>query len=790
MEEKTCTLTDIIYHNDENSFTVGVFQEAGGSFTGTGYIPGAARGRRFRLTGVWKEHGTYGRQFSFSGYSEEMPDTNEAIELFLASGAIKGIGGKTAQLIVSAFGGDTLRIMGEEPQRLTEISGIGPKKAAMISGSFREHRDLAEVTLYFQQFGISAKAAMKLFRVYGDATIAAVNENPYQLIDDVFGIGFKSADRIALRMGLDMNSKHRIKSGVKYLLWQHVGDGNTFVPHSGLLEHAAILLDVAMEDIEDSILEMVFEGEVRLEALDGRNVVFLEPYYMAEQNVCKNLMRLERAALMPIQADVEDLISMSERESGVALSENQKYAVRESLNNGVFVITGGPGTGKTTIISTIISIFKTAGLNTGVAAPTGRAAKRISETTGHEASTIHRMLEYYYSESDESMRFRRTEENPLEYGAVIVDEASMIDIMLMNGLLRAIPSGTRLIVVGDADQLPPVGAGNVLRDMLDSEAISSVRLDEIFRQAKESMIVVNAHCINKGEYPELNRQGRDFFLLTRKGERNIADTLTELCVSRLPKYYDDCDMLRDLQVLTPVRKGALGCISLNAGLQAALNPPSDKLAEKAFGDKLFRVGDKVMQIKNNYQLQWRRAFIGEGQGGYTGGGGGRADQTGCGGEGRAAHSGRGAFPDSWDDDDIGGEGVFNGDVGFIRGIDLENGTITVVFDESRFVEYDFSQSDELELAYAITVHKSQGSEFQLVLMPISAFPPMLATRNLLYTAVTRGKKAVILVGSEHWLRAMVDNDHIKERYSGLCPRLRAFLQSAEGGESGEGFGWA
>ncbi|MDR1134803.1 MAG: AAA family ATPase [Clostridiales Family XIII bacterium] len=769
MEEKICTLTEIIYHNKENCFTVGVFMEEEGEFTGTGYIPNAARGRRFKLSGVWKEHNVYGRQFSFSSYSEETPDTGEAIELFLASGAIKGVGRKTAQLIVGAFGDDALRLMEEEPQRLTQISGIGPKKAAMIGESFRAHKELAEIALYFQQFGINARAAMKLYKVYGRETIAAVNENPYQLIDDVFGIGFKSADRIAFRLGLDMNSKYRIKSGVNYLLWQYVNDGSTYVPQSILLEQAGVLLDVPMESVEENIIEMVFEGVLRLELLEGRKVVFPEAYYMAEQNVCKNLIRLERASLKPIQTDVEGRLSASGRRAGLALSENQKYAVRESMKNGVFVITGGPGTGKTTIINAIINILENEGIETGVAAPTGRAAKRISETTGHEASTIHRMLEYYYSENDERMKFRRTGQNQLEYGAVIVDEASMIDIMLMNALLDAIPSGARLIIVGDADQLPSVGAGNVLRDMLSSELISSVRLTEIFRQAKESMIVVNAHCINNGEYPELNKHGRDFFMLSRRGERLIADTILELCLSRLPKYYADCDMLRDLQVLTPVRKGTLGSINLNAELQAVLNPPSERLAEKAFGDKIFRVGDKVMQIKNNYGLEWRRGEARTSMGGVGSTG---DERVGVGfRDGGAADLLDGAEGET----EAEGEGVFNGDVGFIRAIDLENGTLTVVFDDVRFVEYDFSQLDELELAYAVTVHKSQGSEFQLVLMPMYAFPPMLATRNLLYTAVTRGKKAVILVGSEYHLRAMIDNDHIKERYSGLCSHLKEFL---------------
>ncbi|MDR3294722.1 MAG: ATP-dependent RecD-like DNA helicase [Clostridiales Family XIII bacterium] len=743
MEEKTATLKELVYHNAESAYTVGVFQGAEDSFTAVGHLPAASAGRTFRLGGVWKEHPAYGSQFSFSEYREEMPDTDEGIASFLASGALKGVGKKRAALIVEAFGTDTLRVIDEEPHKLTEISGIGPKKAADICEAFRQHREFAEVSLYFQQFGVSVPAAMRLYKTYGADTINAVRENPYRLIGDVHGMGFRAADSIAMKMGIDKNSVFRLQSGIKYILWYHVNDGSAFIPKTLLLDKAAQLLDVSRDDIEECLPEMVFEGELQIENLEGRPVVFLEAYYVAEQSVCKDLIRLERAELRTLQADVENLLDMTERESGVRLSENQKYAVRESLDHGVFVITGGPGTGKTTIINSIIAILKSGGIETGIAAPTGRAAKRITETTGHEASTIHRMLEYCYSENDDAMRFGKNAENPLPLGAVIVDEASMIDIMLMKGLLQAIPSGARLIVVGDADQLPSVGAGNVLRDMLDSELIYSVRLTEIFRQANESSIIVNAHRINRGEYPEFNSRGGDFFLVQRNDDEHILETLQELCATRLPKYYADCDILKDLQVLTPVRKGVLGSAHLNKMLQAILNPPAPGRSERTFGERTLREGDKVMQTRNNYRMAWRKADGAEE-----------------------------------------GEGVFNGDVGFIRALDAENGLITVVFDDNRFVEYDFTQTDELELAYAVTVHKSQGSEFPLVLMPVTWFPPVLATRNLLYTAVTRGKRAVILVGMENRMRVMVDNNQIKERFSGLCPRLRAFLpQNGSGGEA-------
>jgi exodeoxyribonuclease V alpha subunit len=734
MDEKIGVLTERIYRNAENGYTVAVFRGADENFTAAGILPDASVGRRYRLMGCWKEHPVYGGRFAFSDCAAELPDTDADIELFLASGALKGVGKKTAAAIVGAFGADTLRVIEEEPHRLARIVGIGPKKAADIHESFEEHRELAKLTLHLKQFGISISAAIKLYDLYGAAATEAVNENPYRLADDAFGIGFRAADRIAMKMGHSAFDVHRLKSVVRYLLSRCANDGSTFVPRSLLLDRATELLDVPRDDIEERLLEMVFEGELHIENLEGRPVVFLEAYFAAEQSVCRDLLRLDRAALKPIHSDVEASIATTERASGLTLSENQKYAVRESLESGVFVITGGPGTGKTTIINAIIDILQGAGFKTVIAAPTGRAAKRIMETSGHEASTVHRMLEYFYSESEDAMRFGRTAENPLDCDAVIVDESSMIDILLMKHLLAAIPAGARLIVVGDADQLPPVGAGNVLRDMLESEIIRSVKLSEIFRQASESLIVVNAHRINRGEYPAYNEKGKDFFLLQRNDDARILETLKELCATRLPDYYSDCDVLRDIQILTPLRKGLLGCVNLNKELQTVLNPPAPHKAEKPFGDRVFREGDKVMQIKNNYGLAWRRL----------------ADAS-C------------------------GEGIFNGDVGFVGGIDAEDGYMTVVFDEDRFVRYEFTQLAELELAYAITVHKSQGSEFPLILMPVSRFPPMLATRNLLYTAVTRGKRAAVLVGMEKYLWGMVNNTQIRERYSGLRARLRAFL---------------
>lgn len=734
-EEKQGTVVELIFQNRENGYTIAVFETEEEQFTIVGTMPGCQKGSSYHLQGKWKTHPTYGEQFSVSSYEEVMPSTEAGIEDFLASGVLKGIGRKTAAAIAAKFGRETFEILANRPERLTEISGIGEKKARAIAEAFRSHREFAEITLYLQQFGINADYTMKLYKVYGADTVAAVEENPYRLAEDIFGIGFKKADKIAEKMGIARDDEHRIKSGLKFTLWYFAGEGNTFLPQRTLCEKAGGLLEVESGKIEDCLVEMAFQGDIHIENLENRNVVFLMPYYLAEQNVCKCLTAINRADPKPIGSDPESLIRVTEQESGITLSKNQKYAVKASLKQGVSIITGGPGTGKTTIINSIIRILEHSGLDTAIAAPTGRAAKRITETSGFEASTIHRLLEYYYSEGEDTMRFGKTAEDPLDYDAVIIDEASMIDLMLMNGLVSAIRPGTRLILVGDADQLPSVGAGNVLRDLISSEYIYSVKLTEIFRQAGESLIVVNAHKINKGEYPYCNEKDQDFFMMRPKTEKDMLAMIKDLCTRRLPAYYTELVPVRDIQVLTPVRKGLLGSINLNKELQSALNPAGPELRERQFGERLFRERDKVMQIKNNYQLKWKNQ-----------------------------------------EDFTDGEGIFNGDVGFISKIDEEFHEVTVVFDGCKYVTYEFGQMDELELAYAITVHKSQGSEFPIVVMPMTWFPPVLATRNLLYTGVTRGKTAVVLVGSEDKMRAMVDNNRIAQRYSGLGARLKVMLE--------------
>jgi len=735
MTEKKARIENIIFRNSGNGYTIALVETENEQFTAVGCIPACDRGRTFIFRGDFSTHPKYGEQFVFSDCEEILPSAEEDIETFLASGVLKGIGPKTAASIVRKFGEDTFEIIEKFPERLTEISGIGEKKACAVGETFRANKEFAETALYFRQFGIDSSYAMRMYKVYGSATLETVKEDPYCLIHDVLGINFKKADSIAEKMGVKKDDRSRIRNGIIYTLRYFAGEGSTFVPQKELCEKAAALMDLDSFVISDMITDMAFDGEVRVEELEGRNVVFLMIYYEAEQNICRSLRDLNEAFLKPVNAEINSLISAVEKEAGLIFSEAQKQAIKDTIKNGVSVITGGPGTGKTTIINGITGALKQSGLSTAIAAPTGRAAKRITEATDYPASTIHRLLEYSYSEDEDIMRFGRNSENPLEYDAVIVDEASMIDILLMEALVMSLRPGTRLIIAGDADQLPPVGAGNVLRDIIESELIYSVKLKEIFRQARESLIVVNAHRINRGEYPQFNEKDKDFFLIRRSDERSILAAILELCGTRLPGYYRNCDPVRDIQVLTPVRRGMLGTMNLNRELQKILNPSGAGKKEKNFGEKIFREKDKVMQIRNNYGLKWKNT-----------------------------------------EDFSEGEGVFNGDIGFIDDIDDENNRISVIFDDSRYVNYEFSETDELEPAYAVTVHKSQGSEFPIIIMPVSALPPVLATRNLLYTAVTRGKETVVLAGSEQRMQAMIDNNSIKERYSGLKARLRKMME--------------
>lgn len=743
IEEILVKIVEIIFQNEDNGYTVAVGENGDMQCTVVGTLPSAIKGRSFLLRGKWKVHPVYGEQFAVSEYEEQLPQTQEGIADFLSSGILKGVGSKLALTIVRHFKEETLKIIENEPERLTEVPGIGEKKAAAIGEAFALHKELAEITLFFRQFGIDSKYAIKLYKEYGVDTIPLIKENPYRIIGDFRGIGFRKADAIAKKLGIDNEDGFRVESGILYELGRFIGEGHTFAYKSELCEAAAELLEVSRECIEDALVDLVFAGSVHIDRLSGSECVYPYAYYAAEQNVCRRLTMLSEAAPKFVTADTQAMITAVEAQKGITLSKTQRYAVTAAVANSVCVITGGPGTGKTTIINAMIQTMINSGLEVAIAAPTGRAAKRITETSGFPASTVHRLLEYSYGEEEDFLRFGRNLENPLEYDAVIVDEASMLDLLLTNALVNALTPGTRLILVGDADQLPSVGAGNVLRDIIASEYIYCVRLNEIFRQAVESLIVVNAHRINKGEYPEYNEKDKDFFLVRRDGEKQTLDAVRDLCARRLPDYYKaeipELDPVRDIQVLTPVRKGNLGTMTLNTELQELLNPPSPEKTEKKLGERLFRVGDKVMQIKNNYSLEWKRLS-----------------------------------------DGTSGEGVFNGDMGIVHSIDTEFNRIVVVFDEDKYAAYDYTTFDELELAYAVTVHKSQGSEFPIIVMPVSWFPPMLATRNLLYTAVTRGKSVVVLVGSENKLRAMVDNNLITKRNSGLRERLARQLEFAEG----------
>lgn len=738
MIEQIGTIVEIIFRNEENGYTVAVFETETEYFTIVGNLSTCSVGKKFRLEGEFITHRQYGEQFSFSSFEELLPSGEGEIFAFLSSGQITGVGEKMAAAMISAWGKDTLKVIDEHPEKLTDIPGIGPAKAANIIISFRKHREFADISLKLQHYGISTEQALKIYKEFGTNTVKILEENPYQIIGSVRGFGFEKADNLREKLGIAKEDPSRIKSGILYFLVQSIGQGHTYMEKAELIDRSSLYLDVSAELLEEQLLMLALDGKIKLDIISEMEVVYLISYYLAEKKVAHKLKVLDNASIKSLIADIDSLILASEGESKIELSEEQKVAIRNTITSGVSVITGGPGTGKTTIINTIISVFDGNKFKTAIAAPTGRAAKRITETSGYPASTIHRLLEYYYSEDSNEMRFGKTEEDPLDYDVVIIDEASMIDLMLMDSLLEAITPGTRLILVGDKDQLPSVGAGNVLGDIIKSEYIYTSELKQIFRQAKESLIVTNAHKINKGEQPILNQGDKDFFLLRQNSETEIRKVIKELITKRLPKFIYDLSPIDDIQVITPTKKGNVGTVKLNEILQEALNGQSEDKNEKHWGGKIFREGDKVMQMTNNYQLEWvSRTDLSE------------------------------------------GKGIFNGDVGHIETIDNKDASLTVIFDDDKAVKYGFSDLEQLELAYAVTVHKSQGSEFPVVIMPISRFPKVLATRNLLYTAVTRGKSFVVLVGDERCLMTMVANNEIVKRNSGLAYRLKEYFTLTE-----------
>jgi len=730
-------LVEIIFQNESNGYLVGVLDCEDEEVTIVGCLPALKEGEVVAVKGKWIVHPVYGRQMDVKEYRPVQPSTKEGILNYLASGVVKGIGKKMAERIIDQFGTDALEVIQYAPQRLTEVSGIGEAKAQTIAEAFEEQRELREIILFLSEYGITPNYAVRIYKKYKEMTIAYIQENPYRLADEIIGIGFKKADLIARAMGISLNSKYRIHSGIRYTINTFHTEGHTYAPSDILIDRARELLEVEESEVVEGVQEMALKQKIQLERQDDDIIVYSMPYFYAETNACNKLIELSQVVLDTLEIDVDEEISNIEKEDEIALAENQREAIRQAITNGILVITGGPGTGKTTTINTLIKVLEKLKKRIILAAPTGRASKRMTEATGKEAKTIHRLLEMGYSDENEGMLFQRNEDNPLATDVIIIDEVSMVDIILMNSLLKAISRGTRVVFVGDVDQLPSVGAGNVLKDIIDSGVIKIVRLNEIFRQAGESMIVVNAHKINQGQYPTLNHKEKDFYFINRSKKDDILNTIVALVKERLPKHYK-FDPIKDIQVLTPMKKGDVGTLNLNKELQNYLNPPDKYKREKELREKIFRVGDKVMQIKNNYTLKWTSLDV--------------------------------------DAEEQRGEGVFNGDIGYVEHINTENQELTVFFDDNRSVVYSFMQLDELELAYSITIHKSQGSEFPVVVMPVTWGPPMLLTRNLLYTAITRAKSLVVLVGTENNLNRMVDNNKIIERYSGLGTRLRKFFE--------------
>lgn len=731
MESLAGYVEHIIYRNADNGYTVLNLVSGEDEITCVGIFSAIAEGENIEAQGEYTEHPTYGQQFKVTSFEEKAPEDEEAIERYLGSGAIKGIGLAMAARIVRRFKEDTFRIIEEEPERLAEIKGISNRKAMEIASQVNEKRDLRQAMIFLQQYGITMNLAVKVYQAYGQDVYGIIRENPYRLADDIDGVGFRTADEIAAWVGIRMDSDFRVRSGILYTLLQASGEGHTYLPETELTPRASKLLNVTAEQVEKQYMDLAIERKIILKQMEDQTQIYAASFYYMEANTATMLKRLN-VSYDVSDAEIEQRIRGIEKKSGMTLDEHQVTAVKEAVRNGLLVITGGPGTGKTTTINTIIRYFELEGLEIFLAAPTGRAAKRMSETTGFEARTVHRMLELNGG-AEGSGGFERDESNPLEANVIIVDEMSMVDISLMYSLLKAISVGTRLILVGDVNQLPSVGPGSVLRDIIQSHACNVVMLTKIFRQASTSDIIVNAHKINHGEEVILDNKSMDFFFLKRYDADVIINVVLQLIKQKLPKFVDATPY--DIQVLTPMRKGLLGVERLNGILQRYMNPPANDKVEKEYGSTVFREGDKVMQTKNNYQLAWeiRTKF------GLT------VDK---------------------------GLGIFNGDMGIIRQINDFAEQMIIEFDEGRMVEYPYKLLDELELAYAITIHKSQGSEYPAVVIPLLSGPMMLMNRNLLYTAVTRARKCVTLVGNEVTFQQMIRNTSQQKRYSGLCDRLK------------------
>lgn len=723
----------VVFRNEENGYTIFKLKCEKEIVTVVGLVPYINEGQEYKVDGEWIVHPKFGKQFKLETICEIIPTTTSGIEKYLASGVIEGIGKVTASKIVDFFGEETLKIMDNNIERLSEIPGIGKKKIDTITKSYTEKRVTKDIVMFFQSYGITVNMAMKIYKKFGASCVNLVRDNPYILTENVSGIGFKTADTIAKSLGVEKDSLFRVKSGITYVVNEFCAMGNTFIPLEKLTERGMKLLEISNEKMDEGIYELILDGKIKIEHVESIAAVYSMSYLYLEMSVTKKIIDLATTKYNKLNLDIDLEIRNFEKNAKFRLAKSQREAVEGAFLNGIEVITGGPGTGKTTIINCIVSIFENLGLKVFMAAPTGRAAKRMSEATGREAKTIHRLLEIgKYNEDD--IDEIENETSNVECDVLIVDEASMIDISLMNALLKAMQLGTRLIIVGDVDQLPSVGPGNVLRDIIESEAVKVVRLNEIFRQGQESMIVQNAHLINEGKMPILNSKNSDFYLERAMDSEIMLEKIIGLVQTRLPKFNKSWDSIKDIQVLSPMRKGDMGIDNLNIELQKVLNPKSKGKKEKELREGVFRIGDKVMQIKNNYTLEWHK---------------------------------KGSYEE--------GKGIFNGDVGYITDIDDEKNIVTVTFEDDKVVDYEEADLDEITLAYAVTIHKSQGSEFPVVVMPMFMGPPLLMNRNLLYTGITRAKKLVVLVGSTQVVEFMKNNNRSFERYSGLKWRIREII---------------
>ena len=737
----------IKYRNEDNGYSVLSVADGGEEYVLVGTFPYISEGERIEATGRMVEHSIYGEQLAVESYEIKAPEDTLAIERYLGSGAIKGIGAALAKRIVKKFKADTFRIMEEEPERLAEVKGVSERMAMEICSQVEEKRDMRQAMVFLQQYGISMNLAVKIYQHYGPKMYSVIQENPYQLADDIQGVGFKIADEIAAKVGIFTDSDYRIRSGLFYALLQATGNGHTYLPEEELFANASALLNVEPEHMEKHLVDLQMEKKLVVKEKDGKRIIYPAQFYYMELNTARMLHDLNIHSKINEENVKKRLKKITEAEK-IELDELQEQAVMEAVSNGLLIITGGPGTGKTTTINTIIHYFDQEDMEILLAAPTGRAAKRMTEATGYEAKTIHRLLELTGAPvADpknngnsgenrlEGMHFERNEENPLDADVIIIDEMSMVDIFLMNALLKAVSVGTRLILVGDITQLPSVGPGCVLKDIIRAGSCPVVQLTRIFRQASQSDIIVNAHKINRGEHVTLDNKSRDFFFLQRQDPNVILRVVLALVQEKMPRYVDARPT--DIQVLTPMRKGSLGVENLNEMLQRYLNPPSPEKNEKETARGRFREGDKVMQIKNNYQLEWEITT----KYGLT------VDK---------------------------GMGIFNGDMGIVTEINTYTETLEVEYDEKRKVKYPFELLEELELAYAITIHKSQGSEYPAVVIPLLSGPRQLFHRNLLYTAITRARKCVTIVGNDQTFQEMIRNTNEHNRNTSLAERIREF----------------